>query len=260
LKVTPWVFVVWFVLRRQWQLLWRLAVVGIAWLGALAIWFGPGAVHGIFQRWIESSRAGKLTFESVACFESQSLLGFTARLSTLIPGLDQLVFGIPLYRLAWIPVALAFLLVLAVVAFRDGARSGLADDREFAFVCLVMILVSPDSRWAHMIQVLPAFAVLASLAESVNLFGAVRPTSIEGQPTALRGILGPIVLYGLLVMVVLTRDFVGKPLDNEVRWWSAQFMFLFALAILISVALLYRCRPNTAADASPVASGSTPRG
>jgi len=199
---------------------------------------------------MESSRAAKLTFESVACFESQSLLGFTARLSTLLPGLGQTVHGIPLYRVAWLPVALALLLVLVVATRRNSPKSGLADDTEFAFVCLIMILVSPDSRWAHMIQVLPALAVLASLAASVNLFSVKPQASIERPVAAYRRAIGLLVLIGLLVMVVLTRDIVGKALDNEVRWWSAQFLFLFALAVSISAVLLRRSRPHIASDAS----------
>jgi hypothetical protein len=267
LKVTPWVFVPWFVVRRQWRLLGALAAVGAGWLGALALWFGPGQVIPIFQAWMVTARTHKLGIAEVAYLENQSLQGVSARLATAFPALVEPVLGVPAYRLLWMPfAALLFALVLAF-AWRDRFRPVLPR-AEFAFLCCVMILCSPDSRWAHQMQLLAPFGLLAAAAARVNLFSTAGG---GGASRAWRRGVGVVVALGLVFQVVLTRDVVGKRLDNAARWWSAHFVFAVALTGLIAAVLLRRrALPSRSAGvdedplglraAIPVAAAAPPSG
>ncbi len=264
-KVTPWVFVPWFVVRRQWRLLGALAAVGAGWLAVLALWFGPGRVVPILATWLETARLHKLGIAEVAYFENQSLQGVSARLATVFPALAAPVLGVPAYRLLWMPVAALLFGVVLLAAWRDRFRPALPR-AELAFLCCIQFLCSPDSRWAHQMQLLAAFGLLAAAAARVDLFA--RGGAAARAPAAWRRGVAVVVGLGLLVQVVLTRDVVGKRLDNLARWWSAQFLFAVALTALVAAVMLKRRAPGAGevAAADPLGlraaiprAGATPR-
>jgi hypothetical protein len=254
-KVTPWVFVPWFVFRRQWKLLGALTAAGASWLAALAVWFGPDRVVEILRSWVATSRLHKLGMAEVAYFQNQSLQGVSARIATVVPALTEPVLGIPLYRVLWIAPALALFAVTLASAARDRFRPALPR-AEFAFMCLAMYLCSPDSRWAHQMQLIAPVALLAALAARLDAL-ALRPAAPGPAPGGWRRGVVAVVALGFLFQVVLTRDVVGKRLDNAARWWSTPFLFTVALTVLVA-ALLLRRRPaavnaGSAAAADPLA-------
>jgi hypothetical protein len=246
-KVTPWVFVPWFAFRRQWKLIGALAVTGAGWLAALAAWFGPGRVPEIFRAWLETSLAHKVNLAEVAYFENQSLQGVAARLATVFAPLAEPFHGVPAYRILWVPLAAALFAVALAVAWRDRFRPVLPFG-EFAFMCTVMYLCSPDSRWAHQMQLLAPFTLLAAAAARLDLF-APASACAHGEARGWRRAVGGVLSLGVLFQVVLTVDVVGKRMDNAARWWSTHFLFVVALAALLGAMMLRSFSP--AADALP---------
>jgi hypothetical protein len=243
-KVAPWVFVPWFLFRRQWKLLGALAVVGAGWLAALALWFGPGRLVGLFEGWLHASRTYKLGVESVAYFENQSLQGVAARLATVFPAMALPLHGVPLYRIAWLPAAATLFALALASAWRDRFRPVLPR-AEFAFMCLVTYLCSPDSRWAHQMQLLAPFAALGALAARVDLFG---PAAAARAPRGWRRGVGLVVTLGLVFQFLITYDIVGKRIDNASRALSTHFLFAVSLTALVA-ALMLRRSPGAARGA-----------
>jgi alpha-1,2-mannosyltransferase len=255
-KVTPWVFLPWFLLRRQWRFLASLVAVACGWLGALALWFGPARVPRLFVSWIQTSLTYKMGIEQVAYFENQSLQGVAARLATVWPALQRPVLGVPIYQVAWaVPVAALFA-ILVVVVTRDRFRQVLPVE-EFAFVCVLMLLASPDSRWAHHVQLIAPLVLVAVLAARMRLLGFLpglghdpktggrrgSATEAIADPAAqvsLRRKLGATVGTGFLLLVVLTRDFIGKPADQVLRAWRSHTLFVVCLTILLANLMLDR--------------------
>ncbi|WP_242394211.1 glycosyltransferase family 87 protein [Anaeromyxobacter oryzisoli] len=246
-KVTPWVFVPWFIFRRQWKLLGALAAVGVGWVALLAAWFGPTRIGETLRSWETVSRTQKLGLASVAYFENQSLQGVSARLATVHPALLDPLLGVPLYRVLWVPAAALLFAVLAALAWRDRFRQALPRT-EFAFVCLVMYLCSPDSRWAHQMQLIAPFTALAVLAVRTNLLardgGEPAPALCGHWRTAVAAVIG----MGLLFQVVLTRDVVGKRLDNLSRWAGTHFLFVVSATALLAAVSLRRHPSRVGAD------------
>lgn len=248
-KVTPWVFLPWLALRRQWRFLASLAAVGAGWLTALAAWFGPGRVPGLFVDWIETSRIQKMGLASTAYFENQSLQGAAARLATHLPALQQPApGGIVAYQLLWTIPCLALFAVLLLGAARDRFRRALPPE-ELALACLLLLLASPDTRWAHQVQWMVPVTFVAVLAARLRLLRFVPPLREAPPPSAaiepaaraaLGRWLGAILGYGLVALVLLTRDVVGKPLDNLLRALGVQTAFMLLVTAFFVKALLDR--------------------
>lgn len=248
-KVTPWVFVPWFLLRRQWRLLACGVVVGAGWVVALASWFGPDRVAPILRAWVNTSVTNKLGFDSVAYFENQSLQGVAARLATVVPALTEPLLGVPLYRLLWVPVALFLFGVLVLAARGDGFQPKLPRV-EFSFVCLMMFLCSPDSRWAHQLQLLAPFTLLAVLAARYRVFsgGPVAAATERAWRAAIRVVL----VVGAVFQVLVTRDLVGRKLNQLLRAWSTQFIFVALLTALVAAVLVSCRRGESDEETGPV--------
>jgi hypothetical protein len=263
-KVTPWVFVPWLAARREWRFLARLAVVGAAWLAALGLWFGFPRLPDLFRAWAHASRTQKLGLESVGYFENQSLPGVAARLALAFPSLQREVLGFQLQQLLWLGGAALVAALVAVVVARTHAGPGRRLS-EFALMCVVMLLVSPDSRWAHLSQLLAPlflvalFAARERLAEgSARSAGEAGPAAGGGRST-LRAVVAALAGFGLFVLVVLTRDVVGKPLDNLSRRLGLHTAFLVLLLAVLGTLLLgrHRARLEAAGAALGDAFGGT---
>jgi hypothetical protein len=246
-KVTPWVFIPWFAFRRQWRLLGALCATGAAWLAALAAWFGPARVQELFLTWFETSRARKLDLAEVAYFENQSIQGVLARLTRAFPALGERILGVPAHALAWAAATLLLLGVALASARRDRFRAALPP-AELAFICLVMFLCSPDSRWAHQVQLLAPLTFLGALAARVELLARARDAV---RPLARwRLAVGAVVVAGLLAQVVLTTDVIGKQAAVIVRLWASHFLFAVALTALVGAFLLVGRREPSAPTSS----------
>jgi hypothetical protein len=246
-KATPWVFIPWFVMRRQWSFLARLACVGAGWLAALALWYGPGRVVPLIQQWLQVSRSVKMSLDSMAYFENQSLVGVAARLAVAFPALQRRVLGVAAHELLWMAAGGVLFAVLLAVVRRDGFRPALPAT-EFAYLCVVMMLFGPDTRWAHQVQLLVPLAVITAIALRSGGIpwldgtsaapGAAGATASVSAPTRLRPLVQGVLAVGLVVLVVLTRDIVGKRLDNALRDARLHFAYLVVLAVTLAAVLI----------------------
>jgi hypothetical protein len=252
-KVTPLALLPWFLFRRQWRFLAALLPVGAAWLVALAAWWGPGQVPGLFLEWVQSTASRKATSAAVAHFENQSLQGAAARLAQLAPALQEPFLGLAIQQWLWIVPSLAIVAVLLVSAARDRFRPRLPPE-EFALGSLLMLLASSDSRWAHHVQLFVPLAVLAVLAARVHLLeslprlgpwlagtapGAPAPRDAPGA-ARLRRTLAALLCAGLFILVLLGRDVIGPAANRAVRAMSFHTAFDLALVAFLVVRLLRR--------------------
>ncbi|HUL58991.1 MAG TPA: glycosyltransferase family 87 protein [Anaeromyxobacteraceae bacterium] len=268
-KVTPWVFLPWLALRRQWGFLVRLAAVALGWVAALAVWFGPGRVAGLFLGWFRAS-GDKLGLEHVAYFENQSLAGVVARLALAWPPLQADVLGMPLWRLLPAAATAALLAAVAGAVARDRFRRRLPE-AEFAFLCAVMLLASPDSRWAHLVTLLGPFMLLAVLAADLRVLrpaprrdGDAGGATVAGASDRARARLSRAIVavtaLALVAFELLSRDVVGKGAERAIRASGLHTAVLAAVAALTGVLMYARSAGLAGADASgaPAADATPP--
>jgi hypothetical protein len=238
-KATPWVFVPWLLMRRQWGFVARLACVGAGWLAALAAWYGPGRVVPLVEQWLRLSRSVKMAVDSMAYFENQSLVGVAARLAVAFPALQRRVLGVPLHEPLWMAAGAALFAVLFAIVRRDRFRPALPAT-EFAYVCVVMMLFGPDTRWAHQVQVVVPLVIVTAISLRTGaipwLSGASDAPS-PGTPLQLRRIAQVVLAAGVVLLVLLARDVVGKPLDNALRDARLHFAYLVVLAATLAAVL-----------------------
>jgi hypothetical protein len=249
-KATPWVFLPWFAMRRQWGYVARLAVVGAGWLAALAAWYGPGRVGALFEEWVRASRDIKMSLDSMAYFENQSLVGVAARLAVAFPALQRRVLGVALQELLWMAAGAALFAVLLAVVRRNRFRSALPAT-ELAYVCVVMMLFGPDTRWAHQVQLVVPLVILTAIAlrsggiaglcaapDAPPVPGATQAAGDERARSSVRRLSLGVLAAGLVVLVLLTRDVVGRPIDNALRDARLHFAYLVVLAATLAAVLL----------------------
>lgn len=277
-KITPLALLPWLAFRRQWRFFLALLPVGAAWLAALAAWWGPARVPGLFLDWIRVTASLKATPEIVAYFENQSLQGAAARLAGVAPALERPLLGMSAYQWLWILPCLATVGLLALASARDRFRPRLPPE-EFAVASLLMLLASSDSRWAHHVQLLVPLAILAALAARVRALEALprvgawlargeetpspapmNPPGAGGsrasaeEPASadrLRRTVTVLVGAGLVILVLLGRDVVGPTVNHAVRALGFHTAFDVALLAFLARRVL---RPDAADPARPVVS------
>jgi hypothetical protein len=259
IKITPLALLPWLAFRRQWRFFAALLPVGAAWLAALAVWWGPGRVPGLFLEWVRATAGLKATPEIIAFFENQSLQGAAARLAAALPALERPVLGLAAYQWLWILPCAAIAGVLALAAARDRFRPRLPPE-EFALASLLMLLASSDSRWAHHVQLLVPLAVVAALAARVRLLESIPrlgpllsrggvEVPADGDPASLRlrRVLTALLVAGFVILVLLGRDVVGPTVNHAVRGLSFHTAFDLALVLFLSMRVLRPARGPAAA-------------
>lgn len=249
-KITPLALLPWLALRRQWRFFLALLPVGAAWLAALAAWWGPSAVPGLFLEWIHVTATRKAIPEIVAYYENQSLQGAAARLAGVLPALERPVLGMAMYQWLWIVPCAAIVALLGALAARDRFRARLLPD-EFAIASLLMLLASSDSRYAHHVQLLVPLAVLVALAARTRLLERLprvgpwlaaggEPLAAPEGDAARRTRRATAALLGatFLFYVALGRDTFGPTVNHAVRALSAGTALDLALLVFLAARLL----------------------
>ncbi|HEX9108912.1 MAG TPA: hypothetical protein VF832_16815, partial [Longimicrobiales bacterium] len=191
-----------------------------------------------------------------------------ARLALAFPALERPLLGMAAWQWLWVVPCAALACVLALAAAHDGFRPRLPPE-EFALGSLLMLLASSDSRWAHHVQLLVPLAVLVALSARVRLLESlprVGPWLARGEGVAaggddpaerrLRLALSALLGAGLVILVLLGRDVVGRTANHAVRAWSFHTAFDVALAVFLSARLL---RPAGGAAAALEARLDGPR-
>jgi hypothetical protein len=256
-KITPLALLPWLAVRRQWRFFLALLPVGAAWIGALAAWWGPAAVPGLFREWIVVTATRKAVPEIIAFHENQSLQGAAARLAGVLPALERPLGGMPAWQWLWILPSVAVVALLVATAARDRFRPRLPAE-EFAIGSLLMLLASSDSRYAHHVQLFVPLAVLVALSARSGWLerlprvgrwfaaGAVPGTETEAA-ARLRRWLSWLIGATFVFYVALGRDTFGPAVNHAVRALSLGTALDVALVVFLAIRLL---RPSGgAADA-----------
>jgi hypothetical protein len=226
-KVTPWVFVPYFVVTRQWRLL--RSIVGWSLVAALALvlWFGPSEATALPQRWLEVSQREKLGVVGSANIENQSIHGVVARALAHVEleGPRDYVFtATPEDEARFKPITYAwclavFLWALWMIARHGGGRQIRLEDA--ALMMVVMLLVSPDTRLFHMVHLYVPLQVLAlGLAQPIN-------------DAASRLARAAFVTIGL-TFVLTSRDLIGPVWHSILRYHGHQAITLWVITAALA--------------------------
>jgi hypothetical protein len=248
IKITPLALLPWLAFRRQWRFLGSLVLVGAGWILALAAFWGPARVPGLFLEWIHVTATVKATPDSIAFFENQSLQGMATRLAGVFSALVQPVLGLPAYQWLWILPSLALVGLLGLSAARDRFRPRLPPE-EFAMGSLLMLLASSDSRWAHHVQLLVPLAAVTALSARCRLLESIPrlgpwldsgagPAADQPDARRLRLWTGALLVAGLVVLVLLGRDIVGPTVNRAVRAMSFHTAYDLCLVAFLAARLL----------------------
>lgn len=241
-KVTPWVFVPYFVVTRQWRLLGAIAAWSAVAATSLVLWFGPAEAAALPGRWLAVSQREKLGVVGAANIENQSIHGVVARALAAVeldgprdyaftstPG-DEALFKPVAY--AW--CGLTLLLALLLVAWK-GTR-GRMRDQDAALMMVVMLLVSPDSRLFHMVHLFFPLQVLA-----LRMADGARDAATRLARAAFITI--------VLTFLLTSRDLIGPEWHSILRYHGHQALTLWLLAAALAAAVFRPAR--IASDSAP---------
>jgi hypothetical protein len=241
IKVTPLIFLPYFFIRKQWSILIAIGLWFGVFFGLLFVWFGPVEFASLFQTWLSVSSQQKMGTEALAYFENQSLSGFLARLtlgskegSLLLENFQISSFSVPGFKAILYSVS-AFLTAAVLLPILFLKRTHKLLDVELALMFVLMLIVSPDTRNAHLFHLL--FPVL--------FFWKTILLKLEYAAA------GKIALASVLLGLVMTsRDLVGKEFNTVLRQHSLQ-LYVLMIFFLCSLYVLWRELLKSRASALP---------
>ncbi len=225
-KITPLAMLPYFIVRKQWRFLlavlgWAaiFAVVFIAWFG----WQESAAVPSRFTNLIESHKLGLL---QVAEVRNQSLFGAIARSATHATEASDGEITLklksnvaPARTYDYLTYTFCFALMLLVCLWTWRRRSRGLDLTEFSVFLIVTLLISPDTRSAHMVNLLvPSFVLVSSL---------------EWKRFSLRHHWW--LIFILVVLFLTSRDLAGRAIFNWSLYFSIQTVMLLMFLVLLMV-------------------------
>jgi hypothetical protein len=226
IKVTPLIFLGFFVLKREFRFLGWCVAWFLGFLGLLGFWFGVGATEQILLNWWSVSSREKLGLEALAYFENQAFLGLFARLAQSFPDLPLFSGAVhvgpvilPAFK-AWAYGLSAVCLGAACapwVFMRRFLRSdALSWELLYALFFVLMLLASPDTRNAHLIHLLFPVMILWQLFYLKTAFARLSRLALG---------------VSCLGLILTSRDILGVELNRAFREHSHQtiiLLFVFA--------------------------------
>jgi hypothetical protein len=236
-KVTPLIFLIYFVIKKEIRFLAWFFIWSSLFLGMLALWFGAQAAEGILMNWWIVSSREKLGLSALAYFENQSLIGLFARLAESFPALPMFSgklqfehFSLPAFK-AWAYGFSAMLLGLICLLTMMNTRSKdrLSSDLLFSLFFIIMLLASPDTRNAHLMHLL--FPVL--------ILWQVFYLRLPGAKLACIGL----AVSGL-GLILTSRDLIGKKLNHLLRENSHQTAILLVTFFVLLFILVGKVKAN----------------
>ena len=243
IKITPGLFLLYFLLNRQWRPA-ITALVSAAVATAAAAVVAPGATWTFYTSLLwDSDRVGHIGGAA-----NQSIEGLLARIGT-IDHPD---------KAAW----LVLVLVVFVVGLIRIRRALVAGDRLAAITLtgFTGVLISPVSWPHHLVWLIPAVIILISATVRI-LAGLRERIAVDGWSAALRPLVMPVLLLGsgILVLGFDTRITFGLPdvqyenISMIGRLGASVLMFWVAAALLT---LPIRRQTDQDAPVVPTAVGS----
>jgi len=255
LKMTPGLFLPFFVWKRRWRLAAYSTVATLAWIALPAIWMGPSSWWRHQDQWNRLAFqvfAGKMDHArelNEVRVQNQALKPAVARLLVKYPPGHPLKVDHPLdfallnfdEKLAGRLATLASLALLGGVAWWSrrpwSGRDDSAFPLEMAAVLVLIPLLSPVTWLQHLSFLLPAAYLL--MAERLAFRGWSRPVSA-------------MLLIYAVVTVICNRGFIGREAGLLLMSWHAH-----TWAILGLLGLLMATRPTTRSARGPVAQVET---
>jgi hypothetical protein len=225
-KITPLVILPYFVMRRQWRFL--LAVAG--WAAVVCVlfifWFGWEEAVSSPRRWLDLIASHKLGTLPVAEIKNQSLFGAVARFSTSVIGggggeiflrLRSEALAPEVYRN--ITYGLCLLLTGTVCLWTLLRKSASLKLIEFSMFLVLMLLISPDTRSAHMVHLLLPSYLLVS--------------SVSWDRISFRDHWWFFILC--IAFLVTSRDLVGRTVYDNALYVSSQTLVMMLFLVLLAV-------------------------
>ena len=229
IKVTPLIFLPYFLLRKQWKFLIATGLWYGVFFALLFAWFGPTEFASLFQTWLSVSSQQKMGTEALAYYENQSLSGFLARLtlsanegSLLLENLQISSFSIPWFKVVLYSVS-ALLTATALFPVLLLRRQPELFDIELVLMFVLMLIVSPDTRTAHLFHLLfPVLFFWKSILLKLKY-----------------AVAGKVALASVLLGLVLTsRDLLGREMNTLLRQHSVQ-LFVLVIFFLCSLYVIW---------------------
>ncbi len=214
-KIVPLVFLPYFLIRKKWTFLVKLssvfAMLGLFYFG----WFGFAKGWLYINNWFEISHL-KINMEQNAFVDNQSLLGLIARsvLHTHIMGENQLLYTMRLFTTSSI-----LLTSLTLYAIWRIPKEKIQMELEISIMLVLMLLVSPDTRIAHLVHFL------------IPVMFFTKEIFLERK----RG--ETIVAMLLIILILIGQDLTGRVFMDWARSLSVHtFLMLLLLFWMLRIA------------------------
>lgn len=230
IKVTPLIFLGFFVLKREFRFLSYSFIWMIVLLGLLSLWYGNVGIAELLVNWWGVSSKEKLNLSALGYFENQAFLGLFARLEQSFPDLPifsgTVQFGtvvLPAFK-AWAyglsGVCIGLAIAPVLLLNRSSRWDTLGWSVLYGLFFIVMLLASPDTRNAHLIHLLFPFFILWQLVQSKSDFASLSKIALA---------------VGSLGLILTSRDIVGKALNQSLREYSHQTLILTVIFVILAV-------------------------
>jgi hypothetical protein len=225
-KVTPLAILPYFVIRRQWRFLLAVAGWAAVFCVLFILWFGWKEAASSPRRWLELTQSHKLGLLQVAEIKNQSLFGAVARSATdVVVGsggeislrLKSEAMAPEIYK--YITYGLCLMLMGAVCLWTLLRKPAPLNLIEFSVFLVMMLLISPDTRSAHMVHLLlPGYILVLSVSWDRFLF---------------RDHWWVFILC--MAFLVTSRDLVGRTAYNYALYVSSQTLVMLLFLVLLVV-------------------------
>lgn len=223
-KVTPLAVLPYFIIRKQWKFLFGVAGWTAVFSVLLIVWFGWEEVASFPLQWLEVSQSHKLGLLYSAGVKNQSLFGVIARFATDIVGGSDANNFLQLktepinptsYKL--ITYGMCFLLMGVICSWILLRKPVALNLTEFSVFLVMMLLISPDTRTAHMVHLLlPAYLLVSSVQ-----WGSI---SVQDH------------WWFLIICTVFlgtSRDLIGRTAYNYAFYFSSHTIVMSLFLVLL---------------------------
>ena len=242
LKVTPALFLPFFLWKRRWRLAGLTAVATLCWMLLPMVWMGSENWWNHQREWIQVSAGSFIGHKTEATIRNeergnnQALRQALMRYLVTFPEDLMVRRGYPGYvPLLDLPPAtagtvfvIATTALLAILAWRSrrpyAASNGPAWLRECSAVMILALLLCPVTWNQHLVWLVPALYVVVLDARSEGGLGMLRTIALG--------------IYALLV-VILTHDVLGKQRFDVLMNYHP-----FTIAMLLLLAMVLFPRPS----------------
>lgn len=230
IKMTPLIFIPYFLVKKQWGLLLRIFIV-FSVFGLICIgWFGVSQTETLAISWIDTTSKNKLKVAISADMLNQSILGFCSRMLNASYQIEGPLLQFHIADLSDVQVKftvyliLAVLTILTLLAIKRYSLTSRMNELEISTMLVLMLLVSPDTRTAHMIHLLFPIMLLSKVSLVYGYNKKIGFTAI---------------LTAFLFFTATGKDITGVMAYNFIKYYSFQTFGLLVIFIAVLSLLSY---------------------